>query len=653
MPHIQVLDKHTAELIAAGEVVERPASVVKELTENALDAGAKKITVSIERGGISMIEIQDDGEGVAPEDMPTAFIRHATSKIKTGEDLEHIMTLGFRGEALASIAAVSRVTLLSKTGKEEFAYRYQIDGGEEISFEEAARPQGTTITVRELFYNTPARMKFLKKDVSEGNYVGEAMTRLALSHPEVSFRFIKDGKEQFFTPGDGKLKSAVSAALSRDFAKDLTAVEFQENGMRLSGYVTPPRAARASRAMQHFFVNARYIKNRTLSAALENAYRGMLMAGRFPGCVLNIEMPPEKVDVNVHPAKTEVRFSRESEIFELLYKGVKNALMRPETMESRFSFPAEKAPDKKTQEKKNQGAGAASPGAPVSFSVSAPLSPFREKEETPSQKKPPQLEGLSGGSAFGVNGHSFDADSAVMHSEPLNLYRTRPDRTERPFASGVSIDVTAEEPVALPVPEETPQQHIPAAPKQLELETAPAENAPRPEALRLVGEVFRTYIVAQRGDELCFIDKHAAHERLIYEQLKKNYGHICSQMLLAPVTVTLSAGEKNALLGHAEYLKDFGLEAEDFGGNAVLVRAVPADITPDSVEDLAVELGRKLSTGAKEALSEKTEWVLHSISCRAAVKAGDKNQQEEMLALAREIIDGEAPAFCPHGRPVV
>lgn len=633
MPQIRVLDKHTAELIAAGEVVERPASVVKELTENALDAGAKKITVCIEHGGISLIEIQDDGDGVAPEDMPTAFIRHATSKIKTGEDLEHILTLGFRGEALASIAAVGRVTLLSKTAKEEFAYRYQIEGGEEIFFEEAARPQGTTVTVRDLFYNTPARMKFLKKDVSEGNYVGEALVRLALSHPEVSFRFIKDGKEQFFTPGDGKLKSAVAAVLSRDFAKDLISVNFRDGDMQVTGYATPPRAARASRAMQHFFVNARYVKNRTLTAALENAYRGMLMTGRFPGCVLNIEMPPEKVDVNVHPAKTEVRFSRESDIFELMYKGVRNALMRPATMENHFSFA-----NGKRDEKKPEAPSVSLPAVSMQTVLQPDASVQAKTHREYSMPQPSAIDSPS-----------------VLHSAPLSSYQRRETTASAGFSTTqVSIDVQAEEAVMLPVQHETPKQETfsAAAPaEQLRIETS-GEKAGG-ETLRVIGEAFHTYIVTQRGNELCFIDKHAAHERLIYELLKKDYGNVSSQMLLAPITVTLSADEKNALIAQAEYLKDFGLEAEDFGGNAVLIRAVPADIPPDSVEDLAIELGRKFSTGSKHELSEKTEWVLHSISCRAAIKAGDKNRQEEMLVLAQKILDGEVPAFCPHGRPVV
>ena len=326
MAVIHVLDKHTAELIAAGEVVERPASVVKELLENAIDAGATQVSVAIEKGGVSLIQVTDNGSGIEAEYISTAFIRHATSKISCEQDLESIHTLGFRGEALASIASVARVEVLTRTESDEFACRYRIEGGEEQGMEPAARPVGTTITVRDLFYNTPARMKFLKKDASEGAFVGETVSRIALSHPEVSIAFVREGKHLYKTPGDGSLKSAAYAVLGRDFAKDLLPVEDASGSYRVSGLVTPPRACRASRGMQFFFINGRFVKNRTMMAALENAYRGTLMQGKFPGCVLTLEMPAQLVDVNVHPAKTEVRFSRESDVFDAVYRAVKAAL---------------------------------------------------------------------------------------------------------------------------------------------------------------------------------------------------------------------------------------------------------------------------------------------------------------------------------------
>ena len=369
MAVIHVLDKHTAELIAAGEVVERPASVVKELTENAIDAGATAVSVSVERGGIAMIQIADNGCGIEAEYIPTAFIRHATSKLEKEEDLESIHTLGFRGEALASVASVSRIELLTKTDADEYAYLYRISGGEEQGIEPAARPVGTTITVRDLFYNTPARMKFLKKDTSEGNYVADVVTQLALSHPEVSFKFVRDGKPQFQTPGDGKLLGAAYAVLSRDFAKDLVPVEHTAGSYTVRGLVTPPKSARASRAMQYFFINGRFVKNRTMMAALEAAYKGVMMQGKFPGCVLSIEMPPQLVDVNVHPAKTEVRFAREKDVFDAVYQSVKCVLITPQSTEKVFSFggaerafPAdEKAPDAAAKKEPSESAPAEEP----------------------------------------------------------------------------------------------------------------------------------------------------------------------------------------------------------------------------------------------------------------------------------------------------
>ena len=377
-----MLDKHTAELIAAGEVVERPASVVKELTENAIDAGATAVSVSVERGGIAMIQIADNGCGIEAEYIPTAFIRHATSKIEKEEDLESIHTLGFRGEALASVASVSRIELLTKTDADEYAYLYRISGGEEQGIEPAARPVGTTITVRDLFYNTPARMKFLKKDTSEGNYVADVVTQLALSHPEVSFKFVRDGKPQFQTPGDGKLLGAAYAVLSRDFAKDLVPVEHTVGSYTVRGLVTPPKNARASRAMQYFFINGRFVKNRTMMAALEAAYKGVMMQGKFPGCVLSIEMPPQLVDVNVHPAKTEVRFAREKDVFNAVYQSVKCVLITPQSTEKVFSFggaerafPAdEKAPDAAAKKEPSESAPAEEPAAaPAQITIGASI----------------------------------------------------------------------------------------------------------------------------------------------------------------------------------------------------------------------------------------------------------------------------------------
>ena len=639
MAKICVLDKHTAELIAAGEVVERPASVVKELTENAIDAGAKNVTVSIEHGGVSMIQIADNGSGIEAESIPTAFLRHATSKIQSEEDLENIHTLGFRGEALASIASVARVELLTKTEQDEYAYCYRISGGQEEGIEPGARPQGTTITVRDLFYNTPARMKFLKKDTSEGNYVSDVVCQLALSHPEISFKFVREGKVQFQTPGDGKLLSAAYAVLSRDFAKDLVPVDQTQGNYVVRGLVTPPKSGRASRSMQHFFVNGRFVKNRTMMAALEAAYKGLLMQGRFPGCVLTLTMPAQLVDVNVHPAKTEVRFAREKEIFDVVYAAVKSVLITPESSSKTLTFEQKKtqttlpiSPDryaaKKTEEDFRPPVQQIQAyGNMVSRLANASKVPY--KAAYPEQEKSPIVDIPPRPAAFDV------------HREIKSPSQLNPPKTIIPEPPVVKEKPIEEPPVMQP--------KEPVAVQQMELPGAQTEE----ESLRFVGEVFDTYIIAQRNREICFIDKHAAHERILYEELIKHYGKVSSQMLLIPVSVRLSGEEKNALMQHQKILTDSGLEVEDFGGSSVVVRAVPADVPPDDVENLVVELASHLRENPRYTTSEKTEWVLHSIACRAAMKAGDKTHTAQLIRLAQDVMDGKIPPFCPHGRPVI
>lgn len=646
MAVIHVLDQHTAELIAAGEVVERPASVVKELLENSIDAGATQVTVELERGGISLIRISDNGSGIDTEYVPTAFIRHATSKIQTEEDLENIHTLGFRGEALASIASVARVQLLTRTEDEEFAALYRIEGGQELGLETAARPQGTTIEVRDLFYNTPARMKFLKKDATEGTYVSELVSRIALSHPEVSIHFVRDGKQQFATAGDGNLRSAAYAVLGREFARDLLELEPAGEGpYQLSGLLTAPRGCRASRSMQFFFINGRYVKNRTMMAALENAYKGTLMQGKFPGCVLNLTMPPQLVDVNVHPAKTEVRFAREGDVFDAVYRAVKTVVTRPAAGERVFSFTGTPVKQNNVTEKIAPPAPAQTRAPAVTKPVERPA--FAATQRTAVAPSPQAKEMLRQFSDALLGG-------GELRSRPMPTDNPSPAYTVR-SEQELNLPVVEMPPVgtAEPVPPQpaAPVAECPASPQAAE--QIAMEPEPAIEPLRYVGEVFRTYVITQRGDEMCLIDKHAAHERILYERLAAEYGKVSSQMLLAPVTVRLSAAEKQAVLEHQQLLQDAGLEVEDFGDRTVLVRAVPADVTPDDVEALVVELADRLAAGSRDAINEKTEWVLHSIACRAAVKAGDKNDAAQLLHLAQEILAGKVPPFCPHGRPVV
>ena len=668
MAEIRVLDKHTAELIAAGEVVERPASVAKELLENSIDAGATQISLAIERGGIRQLQIVDNGSGIEPQYIDKAFIRHATSKIATADDLGHIHTLGFRGEALASIASVARVEVVTRTENDEFACVYRIAGGEEQGIEPGARAVGTTITVSDLFYNTPARMKFLKKDASEGTFVSETVLHAALSHPEISFRFTKDGKQQFITPGDGSLRSAVYAVLGREFARDLLDVDGGDELYHVTGLVTPPRACRASRGAQHFFVNGRYVKNRTMMAALENAYKGTVMQGKFPGGVLMLTMPADLVDVNVHPAKTEIRFARESDVFDAVYRAVRSALATPGSGECRFEMGHTAPEEIKT---------------PATPPTTAPAAPARTAQPVP----PPKTGGFKTVSAAeyrAMAGLVRDiptrelpgaaAALTVESEKPTYQVAARPATPLAPLASMTGeesvldilpdIPETEKIPAAQPapaeiVPELRPEPEPEPETEQTALSALPqAEQTtlippPATEELRLVGEVFKTYIITERGSELCLIDKHAAHERILFEKLAKDYGNVAAQMLLVPVQVNLTAAEKLAVLQNTELLADAGVEVEDFGGATVVVRAVPADVAVDDVEDMLTELAAHLAEGGRDALREKTEWVLHSIACRAAIKAGDRTGSAEMLALAQKIMDGTVPPFCPHGRPCV
>ena len=696
MAVIHVLDKHTAELIAAGEVVERPASVVKELLENSIDAGATQVTVSIESGGVKLIEISDNGTGIEAEYISTAFIRHATSKIETPDDLTNIHTLGFRGEALASIASVARVELTTRTEVDEFATVYRIEGGEEVSREPGARAVGTTIRVKDLFYNTPARMKFLKKDSSEGTFVSDTVTHVALSHPEVSVKFIREGKLQYVTPGDGQLRGAAYAVLGREFSRDLIELKNQEGVYRITGLVTPPKSCRASRSMQHFYINGRYVRNRTMMAGMEMAFKGTMMQGKFPGGILLLEMPADLVDVNVHPAKIEARFARENDVFDVVYHAVKLALAQPGTGERLFTFEADKEEKAENSKKdtdiikndvKNNSftglsaiiRGQADPGVlpqqhwEPAKPAAAPQQPAPAAAmQIPTAPSEPRWKGSA------QNEDMLDP-FVTLHSPKLET--TKAPEPFRAAASETQLDV---EPEFGETKLHSPQDHMaawnpaqeapkeepesapcaetePDAPEAAEQETVLAEpeqmnfdpTADQPEPLRYVGEVFRTYILAERGDELCLIDKHAAHERQLYEKLAANYGNVPSQMLLEPAAIDLAAEEKQALLDNIPLLENAGLEIADFGGNTVVLRAVPADVEPQNAESLLVEIANKLLKGGHDALNEHTEWVLHSISCRAAIKAGDKSSPQELLALAEKILSGEVPPFCPHGRPCV
>ena len=699
MAEIHVLDKHTAELIAAGEVVERPASVVKELLENAIDAGASQITVSIESGGVRLIEISDNGTGIEAKYIPTAFIRHATSKIRTEDDLNSIHTLGFRGEALASIASVARVELLTRTEADECASLYRIEGGEEQPIEPGARGVGTTIRVRDLFFNTPARMKFLKKDSSEGTFVADLVGHVALSHPEVSFKFLREGKLQYVTPGDGQLRSAAYAVLGREFSRDLMEVDNREGVYRVWGLITQPRSCRASRSMQYFYINGRYVRNRTMMAGMEMAFKGTMMQGKFPGGILLLEMPADLVDVNVHPAKTEVRFARENDIFDLVYHAVKLALSQPGTGERRFVFDEDKDNDASKESKNSETkeninvknncftglsaviSGQAEPGS-LPHPTESPLRPAASAVPRPAQPSAPEqdilpLPAKAPETAAPEPEHSWttvaaDAllpmDAALHSPEPPVQDSTLepppfraassesqldvepdidlPDVTRDHMAAWEPAPVGAECPPlpSLPDVQDTPQQS--AAPEQLGFDVQDG-----PEPLRYVGELFRTYILAERGDEICIIDKHAAHERLNFDRMKAEGYQPMVQALLEPVVFTPPAEEGAALLAQLPLLGRFGFEAEDFGGGALIVRAAPSDVAAGEIPDVLSELAGRLLTGGSADPGAARDALLHTMACKAAIKGGQRNSPAELLKVAQAVMSG-AVKYCPHGRPV-
>ena len=632
MPQINILPKHIAELIAAGEVVERPASIVKEIMENAIDAGADKITLEIKRGGITYIRITDNGCGIDRDNIRKAFISHATSKISTADDLNAICTLGFRGEALASIAAVSRVEVMTRGENEDIGTRYCIEGGEETVLDDAGCPKGTTLIVRDLFYNTPARMKFLKKDVSEGNAVAAVVDRIALSHPEVSVRFIRDSKDVLFTSGDGRLDGAIYKVLGKDFASTLIPCDYELEGVRVSGYISKPFNARPNRMMQYFFLNDRFIKTRTGMVALEEAYKNSVMVGKFPACVLKIQIAPGAVDVNVHPAKTEVRFANEKMIFNAVYYCAKSALQQGDTrVQATFQQkvsrqfmprPAEGKQIKIYGQQLEQIKKEAQPEQ--DFWTNTTSDEFRKTVETP--KSEPIV--------FNDNNSKFEIEK---NETPDLIPCFKPTARET-----VPIEQTKPEPVEIkPSIESEPVQPI------------VEEVQPEVEPYRVIGEAFKTYILVEQGKKLLIIDKHAAHERMLFEKFKANRDGIETQMLLAPVTVTISKEEYSAVLDNLDLLEKAGYHVEDFGGGMVIVNECPTAVADADLAEVIMELAGHLVTGQKELVPEKLDWIYHSTACRAAIKAGDKTTDYELNRFVESLLNNPDIRYCPHGRPVL
>lgn len=620
MARINVLPKEIYQLIAAGEVVERPSSVVKEMIENSLDAGAKNITLEIKNGGSTYIRITDDGCGIERDDVRKVFISHATSKISKKDDLNSIGTLGFRGEAMASISAVSKVELLTKAENEEIGTRYEIAGGEELEFDDAGCPNGTTIVVRDIFFNTPARMKFLKKDVTEGNQVAGIVDRMAISHPEISFRFIRDGKQVLITSGNGDLKSTVYSVLGKEMSDSLMSVDYSFNDMRITGFVSKPTASRKSRAGQYFYINNRIVKSKTAMAALEQAYKNTIMVGRFPACVLNIELNPAQVDVNVHPAKTEVRFANEKPIFDLVYYAVKTAIENDRTVKE-VEF---KENPIYRQEPKNVYQNNDNKSFQAKFDF------FKKKDEPPSQqviKTKPR-------------------EDFWQVEAPKPEYKIA--RDEKPKAR-VDINIEYEE------PEEISTAKSKDAPKERDIEkvviTDEKDNENVIPNFKLIGEAFKTYLIVEIENELYFIDKHAAHERMNFERFKAQ-ATVETQMLLAPVVVNLTKDEFIAISENVELIKKCGFELEEFGESQIIVRAIPSLVDGDSVKDLMLEIAQKLLEHKTDILPDKIDWIYHSASCRGAVKAGDYTSRQEQEMFVKKLLSMPNIRFCPHGRPV-
>lgn len=635
MGKINILDQHVAELIAAGEVVERPASVIKELVENAIDAGATAVTVEIKNGGVTFMRVTDNGCGILKEDIRPAFVRHATSKVLTEDDLDAIATLGFRGEALASIASVSHLELITKAREEEIGTRCRIDGGVEVEISDAGCPDGTTFVIRDLFYNVPARMKFLKTDMAEGNAVSNVIDKIALSHPEIAITYIKDQKTVLRTTGDGKPLSAIYAVYGREFAGALIPVDYTLGGIRVSGYLSRPENARPNRNMQNFFINNRFVICKTAMAAIAEACKGTVMVGKFPSCVLNIEMSYNAVDVNVHPTKLEVRFVNERPVFDAVYHAVKTALLNGEQR-------IEATHSSKPQVRVNP------------FELAQKV--FRERDE----QKPVQPP---------VKPVVRNTATLKPAEDPFRFLDEAPPKAQQSSRIDVTVTVADSAPPILKAYEDSltrkgeekaPEAPAPVSP--LSEEPAPAQE-PAPAEIqtlietddnsyRYIGEAFGTYIIVEKNPrELLLIDKHAAHERILFERLKKEKGSGCAQLLLEPVTVALNKIDYQAVIAEPELFSEAGFDVGDFGEGTVIVRSAPQYLPASEIASSVIEMAGYLSENKKDIRSEKMEWIYHNVACRAAVKGGNVSTERELIALARQVED-EDIRHCPHGRPV-
>lgn len=684
---INVLDKHIAELIAAGEVVERPSSVIKELVENSIDAGAKNITVEIKNGGTTFMRVADDGCGIYRDDIKKAFLRHATSKVKTANDLDMISTLGFRGEALASISAVSRLQVITKNENEEIGSCYEIEGGDEISLEEAGCPTGTTFVIRDLFYNIPARSKFLKKDVAEGNAVSALMDKIVLSHPEVAFTFIRDGKQVLRTFGDGKLLSAIYSVFGKDFAKGLIPVDYTLDSVTVKGYISKPINSRPNRNMQNFFINGRFVKTRTGMAALEEAYKGSIMVGKFPSAVLQLTVPYEIIDVNVHPAKIEVRFINERPVFDAIYHAVKTALQQGDERKqvhfkenTAFNEIKKVNPFNNAQAvfAKAENTPAEKPIKPIERiepvlknSEPKPYNPFDELDLKDEKTKPVSIDNLKmsdSSNPFNIYSKQAIKRNSELENKKAEFSKQKLEKAEQLILKAtqqeeslpkqeITVDDLTAESTETPIETEVSKEEVKPLKGISENKTdnndALTELPKEQTKLRFLGEAFNTYIIVEKNDnEVLIIDKHAAHERIIYEKLKADSGSANVQYLLTPITVTLDKIDYDAAVSNLDMFAKCSFDVEDFGNGTLLVRSAPQYLAATEIADCITEMSGYIASGKKDIYAEKMDWFYHNVSCRSAIKAGNKSTVQELMDIAWTLEKNPQIKYCPHGRPI-
>ncbi len=684
---INVLDKHIAELIAAGEVVERPSSVIKELVENSIDAGAKNITVEIKNGGTTFMRVADDGCGIYRDDIKKAFLRHATSKVKTANDLDTISTLGFRGEALASISAVSRLQVITKNENEEIGSCYEIEGGDEISLEEAGCPTGTTFVIRDLFYNIPARSKFLKKDVAEGNAVSALMDKIVLSHPEVAFTFIRDGKQVLRTFGDGKLLSAIYSVFGKDFAKGLIPVDYTLDSVTVKGYISKPINSRPNRNMQNFFINGRFVKTRTGMAALEEAYKGSIMVGKFPSAVLQLTVPYEIIDVNVHPAKIEVRFINERPVFDAIYHAVKTALQQGDERKqvhfkenTAFNEIKKVNPFNNAQAvfAKAENTPAEKPIKPIERiepvlknSEPKPYNPFDELDLKDEKTKPVSIDNLKmsdSSNPFDIYSKQAIKRNSELENKKAEFSKQKLEKAEQLILKAtqqeeslpkqkITVDDLTAESTETPIETEVSKEEVKPLKEISENKTdnndALTELPKEQTKLRFLGEAFNTYIIVEKNDnEVLIIDKHAAHERIIYEKLKVDSGSANVQYLLTPITVTLDKIDYDAAVSNLDMFAKCSFDVEDFGNGTLLVRSAPQYLAATEIADCITEMSGYIASGKKDIYTEKMDWFYHNVSCRSAIKAGNKSTVQELMDIAWTLEKNPQIKYCPHGRPI-